>query len=137
MSNRAVRSFVLALGLTLVGCATSFTGDAMFPGGERGCMDKCAASGMTMGAFVYMGDYSTGCVCQPKSAPPPAPPLAAPPPMQPLAPPPSARPPIVAPPPAAPSGSSAVLFPSGAVVAVVTQMRAMEEYQRRAAMAHH
>lgn len=51
----------------LSACPTSFTGDAHFPGGTKGCQAKCQAEGLEMGAFVYAGAYSDACVCQPKS----------------------------------------------------------------------
>lgn len=53
----------------LTGCATTFVGDAHFPGGARGCFDRCSAQQMEMGAFVYVGEYSSGCVCQPRKVP--------------------------------------------------------------------
>jgi len=78
----------LALTLTLAlasGCTTQFYGEPMFPGGARGCWDKCHGEGLEMSAFVYMGEYSSGCVCRvrttgdvaPAESPEPAaPPLA-------------------------------------------------------------
>lgn len=51
----------------LPACPTSFTGDARFPNGPKGCLTKCQAEGLEMGAFVYAGAYSDACVCQPKS----------------------------------------------------------------------
>ena len=56
----------LALSLCLLagsGCATSFTGPAEIQGGRPGCEQKCASVGMEMQAFVFMGEYSTACVC--------------------------------------------------------------------------
>lgn len=44
---------------------TQFTGSANFEGGPQGCSHKCKEAGLEMGAFVYVGDYSSGCVCQP------------------------------------------------------------------------
>ncbi|UJR85991.1 hypothetical protein [Sandaracinus amylolyticus] len=53
---------VLAV-LTNVGCATSFRGNAHFPGGPAGCRARCRSIGGTMAQFVYVGDYSSACVC--------------------------------------------------------------------------
>jgi hypothetical protein len=58
---------LLLLPLFAAGCATSFTGDAQFPGGASGCKAKCETDGLTMESFVYAGEYSTACVCGPKS----------------------------------------------------------------------
>jgi hypothetical protein len=62
LSAAALLSFVL------LGCATSFTGDPHFPDGPKGCSDKCSKDGMVMGSFVYVGEYSDACVCQPRGA---------------------------------------------------------------------
>jgi len=52
--------------LVAAGCATSFTGDAHYPGGARACFAKCASEQMQMSGFVYMGEYSSACVCEPR-----------------------------------------------------------------------
>jgi hypothetical protein len=52
--------------LVLGACATEFTGDAHFPGGAGGCVKHCEQRNMVMDSFVYMGEYSTACVCRPK-----------------------------------------------------------------------
>jgi hypothetical protein len=52
--------------LLAAACATQFQGAAKFPGGPRGCYDRCQAAGLRMSSFVYVGEYSTGCVCSPK-----------------------------------------------------------------------
>jgi hypothetical protein len=62
---RTRAAILIAAALSLAGCATSFTGDAHFPGGARGCYSKCQADGLQMASFVYMGEYSSGCVCSP------------------------------------------------------------------------
>ena len=54
---------LLALLLFAGGCATNFTGSAEVEGGRPGCERKCAAIGLEMQAFVFMGEYSTACVC--------------------------------------------------------------------------
>ncbi len=57
--------FVLTLCLLVAsGCATSFTGSAQIEGGRPGCERKCASTGLQMQAFVFMGEYSTACVCE-------------------------------------------------------------------------
>jgi hypothetical protein len=62
---RNVRTgWVTALALTLVGCATSFTGDAHVENGRAGCAEKCKGQGMQMAGMVYMGEYSSACVCE-------------------------------------------------------------------------
>ncbi len=55
-------AFILVSG----GCATSFTGDAHYPGGARACFAKCASEQMQMSGFVFMGEYSSACVCEPR-----------------------------------------------------------------------
>ena len=45
------------------GCATTFTGSAQVEGGRAGCEKKCSAIGLQMQAFVFMGEYSSACVC--------------------------------------------------------------------------
>jgi hypothetical protein len=45
------------------GCATSFTGSAHVEGGRSGCEQKCAGQGLAMEGLVYMGEYSSACVC--------------------------------------------------------------------------
>jgi len=49
-------------------CATTFHGDAHFPGGSPGCEQACKGQGMVMGAFVLAGEYSSACVCVPKGS---------------------------------------------------------------------
>ena len=62
----------MALALVLIaasGCdGTVFKGEAMFPGGAAGCYRHCAKQRMEMDSFVYMGEYSTACVCRPGPA---------------------------------------------------------------------
>jgi len=50
--------------LVVSGCATTFTGSAEVEGGRPGCERKCASIGLEMQAFVFMGEYSTACVCE-------------------------------------------------------------------------
>lgn len=52
--------------LTLVlpaSCATSFTGSAHVANGRSGCEAKCSADGLEFAGMVYMGEYSSACVC--------------------------------------------------------------------------
>lgn len=59
--------FVAYLGGSL-GCATTFQGDAEFPGGARGCFDRCQTLRMEMASYVFVGEYSTACACKPRVA---------------------------------------------------------------------
>jgi hypothetical protein len=59
-------SAAACLSVVFLGCATSFTGDPHFPDGPKGCSEKCSKDGMVMGSFVYVGEYSDACVCQPR-----------------------------------------------------------------------
>jgi hypothetical protein len=59
------RILVLVLACSgLVGCATSFTGEAHVEGGPSGCQKKCDTWGMDFTAMVVMGEYSDACVCR-------------------------------------------------------------------------
>jgi hypothetical protein len=63
------RWIVIALSLAAASCnATAFKGDAQFPEGPKGCASRCRADGLEMSAFVYAGEYSSACVCQPPAA---------------------------------------------------------------------
>ncbi len=50
--------------LTAVGCATRFTGSAHIEGGRSGCEAKCRGQAMQIAGMVYMGEYSSACVCE-------------------------------------------------------------------------
>lgn len=54
----------LGMALSTVGCATSFTGAAHIEGGRPACERKCAGQGMELEGMVYMGEYSSACVCR-------------------------------------------------------------------------
>ena len=56
------------LGCTLVGCATSFTGEAHVEGGPAGCKAKCEGWGLEFAGMVAMGEYSDACVCHVRGA---------------------------------------------------------------------
>lgn len=71
-----VRVITLVLGsmfalMVTAGCRppTSFEGEPQFPGGARGCWDRCHADGLEMASFVYVGEYSTACACRPRPIP--------------------------------------------------------------------
>lgn len=51
-------------GVLGLGCATSFTGSAHIEGGRNGCEAKCRGQGMQVAGMVYMGEYSSACVCE-------------------------------------------------------------------------
>ena len=55
--------------LLVCSCQTTFTGDAHFPGGSKGCATACQRESLEMGAFVLAGEYSSACVCVPKQKP--------------------------------------------------------------------
>jgi hypothetical protein len=99
---------LVSLASGLAGCATRFTGDPKFPGGARGCFDACKREGMVMSSYVFVGEYSTGCVCSLKPTPAPQPS------------------------PATSGGQSdATAASSAAAVGVVMQMRRAQEEQQR------
>ncbi len=64
---RAMAKLAFTLLFFCGGCATAFVGDAHFPGGPSGCAKHCDQSGLAMDSFVYMGEYSSACVCKPKA----------------------------------------------------------------------
>jgi len=68
---RAVRlgvgGFLFLASSCLLSCATSFVGDAQFPGGALGCYRQCQKIGMEIASFVYVGEYSSACACKLKS----------------------------------------------------------------------
>jgi hypothetical protein len=55
---------VIGLALMLMGCATSFTGSPHIENGRAGCEEKCKGQGMQVAGMVYMGEYSSACVCE-------------------------------------------------------------------------
>jgi hypothetical protein len=54
---------ILAIAVGLGGCATSFTGDPHIENGRSGCEAKCKGQGMALAGMVFMGEYTSGCVC--------------------------------------------------------------------------
>lgn len=71
MVQRALRlgfgGFLCLASCCFLGCATSFVGDAQFPGGALGCFKQCQKIGMEMASFVYVGEYSSACACRLKA----------------------------------------------------------------------
>ena len=63
-----MKSWMMSLMLVMTaagsGCATSFTGSAHVEEGRAGCERKCAGQGLAMSGMVYMGEYSSACVCE-------------------------------------------------------------------------
>ncbi len=57
------RLLLYAMFVFAAGCTTSFTGAPFVEGGRPGCERKCASVGLAMAAFVFMGEYSTACIC--------------------------------------------------------------------------
>jgi hypothetical protein len=54
---------ILAIAVGVGGCATSFTGDPHIENGRAGCEAKCKGQGMALAGMVFMGEYTSGCVC--------------------------------------------------------------------------
>ena len=69
LSTRVERLALLlgiVLGLALgAGCATVFTGEAHFGGPDK-CFTLCKRYNMKMSGYVFMGQYSSACVCEVK-----------------------------------------------------------------------
>jgi hypothetical protein len=61
---RRMGLLAIALMTSSVGCATSFTGNAHVTGGRNGCEAKCRGQGMLTAGMVFMGEYSSACVCE-------------------------------------------------------------------------
>ncbi len=59
-----MKRLVMILVLVSTGCATSFTGSAHVEEGRAGCERKCQGQGLEMTGMVYMGEYSSACVCE-------------------------------------------------------------------------
>jgi hypothetical protein len=48
----------------LGGCPTTFAGSAHVANGRVGCEQKCKKSKLRMSALVFLGEYSSACVCE-------------------------------------------------------------------------
>lgn len=71
MNTRIVKLGLLMIGMMggLTACVTSFQGSPHVEGGRQGCESKCKGQGMAVAGMVYMGEYSSACVCEvPNSA---------------------------------------------------------------------
>jgi len=60
---KVVRIVLAGALVSMMGCATNFTGSPHVEGGRSGCEKKCRAQGMEVAGMVYMGEYSDACVC--------------------------------------------------------------------------
>jgi hypothetical protein len=63
MTTRKITGLAIGAVLLAAGCATSFTGSAHVEGGRAGCRAKCDGLGMEEGGMVYIGEYSSACIC--------------------------------------------------------------------------
>lgn len=61
------RSLALLALTLLAGCPTAFTGSAHVSDGKAGCERKCKQNGLRFTGMVFMGEYSSACICEPKS----------------------------------------------------------------------
>jgi len=68
--RNVIGSMLVTALFVLAGCThqTEFRGPAQYPGGPRACWDECARAEMEMAGFVFVGRYSTACVCAPRHA---------------------------------------------------------------------
>jgi hypothetical protein len=67
MTSKLRPAIVAALGTLALGlgsCATAFMGSPHVENGRAGCEAKCSGQGMAVAGMVYMGEYSSACVCQ-------------------------------------------------------------------------
>jgi hypothetical protein len=55
-------AILLSAGLS--GCPTTFSGSAHVVDGRAGCEQKCKKSKLRMSALVFLGEYSSACVCE-------------------------------------------------------------------------
>jgi hypothetical protein len=59
MRNLLIGLFLLGSG---VGCQTQFLGDPHISPAQ--CQARCAQSNLQMAGMVYMGEYSSACICE-------------------------------------------------------------------------
>jgi len=59
----------LLLTLGLGGCPTTFSGNAYVAGGRAGCEQMCKKSKLKMSGMVFLGEYSSACICELPSKP--------------------------------------------------------------------
>jgi hypothetical protein len=103
-----MKRFLVVIGL--LGCRTEFVGDPHIS--PPACQAKCAGLNMRMSGMVFMGEYSSACLCEIPLAPPPPGPGAPP------------------PPPGAP-GVGGAAAAAGAAAGVVMQMRREDDEANR------
>jgi hypothetical protein len=48
--------------LFTLGCQTNFTGSPHIS--TQQCEARCTADGLVLGGMVYMGEYSSACICE-------------------------------------------------------------------------
>src|SRR5262245_59891482 len=60
-----ILGLLVASSLVAAGCATQFVGSAYIEGGRATCETKCKGQGMAIAGMVFMGEYSSACVCAP------------------------------------------------------------------------
>ncbi|HSM94315.1 MAG TPA: hypothetical protein VLT47_15680 [Anaeromyxobacteraceae bacterium] len=65
-----MRTMILVAALALAGCQTVFYGAPKVEKGVAGCRATCDGWGMELAGMVKMGEYSDGCICQVRAAPP-------------------------------------------------------------------
>lgn len=98
---------IVVMVLALAGCRTEFYGSPHIDPGT--CQQKCGAANLQMAGMVYMGEYSSACICE-IPHPPPA---------------------------AAPGAATTSAGVTGVAVAVIDQMRRDQEEQQRQQNSHH
>jgi hypothetical protein len=59
---------LIACATLLSGCATQFLGSAYIEGGRAECNTRCQQQGLECTGMVYMGAYSSACICGVKGA---------------------------------------------------------------------
>jgi len=63
MKRGSLGALLIVGGLVVQACATTFTGAAHIEGGREGCERQCSAQKLEMSGLVYLGEYSSACVC--------------------------------------------------------------------------
>jgi hypothetical protein len=66
---RRLFPLIVACVSLLSGCATEFMGSAHIVGGRATCDKLCDQQGLLCTGMVYMGEYSSACVCGVKGTP--------------------------------------------------------------------
>lgn len=63
--KRLTAAGLLAMLVSVAGCATSFSGSAKVDGPKE-CRMVCDKWGMDLAGMVAMGEYTNGCICKVK-----------------------------------------------------------------------